>query len=421
MQDTWRLNVRGGKGGDGRVSFLHEYARPKGGPDGGDGGDGGNVRVIARANLRSLGHLRGVFTVEASTGRAGSGKDSTGSMGADAIVEVPVGTVVWELGPDGERTALADLAEDGLGYVVAWGGRGGRGNHRFSGPTNQEPMLAEAGEAGQERTLLLEVKLLADVGIVGMPNAGKSTLLAALTRAQPKIADYPFTTLEPNLGVVEHRGRVLVLLDVPGLIEGAHEGKGLGLEFLRHIERVRAVVHLVDMAGDDPVGAYRTVLAELQAYPGDLADKPLVVVANKADTEEAQVLGAELASELTEVSGQEPLWISAAGAQDLDALLDRLIALVPEEQPVLEEPERQTRPTPGRAPRPRAHRDEDGALVVVCPQLERYLPVVNLNHWRTRIQLHAEMERLGVLTVLARLGVEQGDTVRIGEYELEWV
>ncbi len=149
MQDTWRLNVRGGKGGDGRVSFLHEYARPKGGPDGGDGGDGGNVRVIARANLRSLGHLRGVFTVEASTGRAGSGKDSTGSMGADAIVEVPVGTVVWELGPDGERTALADLAEDGLGYVVAWGGRGGRGNHRFSGPTNQEPMLAEAGEGEQ--------------------------------------------------------------------------------------------------------------------------------------------------------------------------------------------------------------------------------------------------------------------------------
>jgi GTP-binding protein len=420
MQDTWRITIRGGKGGDGRVSFLREYARPRGGPDGGDGGDGGNVRIVARANLRSLGHLHGLFTLEAEAGRPGTGKDSYGAGGKDVELSVPVGTVVWELTEDGTRTQLVDLAEDGQTFIGAWGGRGGRGNHRFSGPTNQEPMLAEAGEDGQERALLLEVKLLADVGIVGLPNAGKSTLLAALTRAQPKIADYPFTTLEPNLGVVEHRGRVLVLLDVPGLIEGAHEGKGLGLEFLRHVERVRAIVHLVDASGGDPEDAFRTVAAELAAYPGELATKPVVLVANKADTEEAQVFLEELTAALTQASGQPPLWISAAGAQGLEVLLDRLVVLVPEERPAPAQRPEQTRPPLGRPGRPKAWR-EDGVLVVDCPQLERYLPVVNLNHWRTRIQLHAEMERLGVLTVLSRLGVEQGDTVRIGEFELEWV
>ncbi|MEK9658890.1 MAG: GTPase ObgE [Chloroflexota bacterium] len=420
MQDTWRITIRGGKGGDGRVSFLREYARPRGGPDGGDGGDGGNVQIIARANLRSLGHLRGVFTLEAQGGKPGMGKDSYGHGGKSVELQVPVGTVVWELAEDGSRKELVDLAEDGQVFIGAWGGRGGRGNHRFAGPTNQEPMLAEAGEPGQERSLLLEVKLLGDVGIVGLPNAGKSTLLAALTRAQPKIADYPFTTLEPNLGVVEHRGRVLVLLDVPGLIEGAHEGKGLGLEFLRHVERVRAIVHLVDASGDDPVEAYRTVVAELEAYPGELASKPVVMVANKADTEEAQVFQEELTEGLAQAAGQRPLWISAAGATGLEPLLDRLVGLVPEECPIPAQPAEQTRPVAGRPKRPKAWRDDE-VLVVDCPQLERYLPVVNLNHWRTRVQLHAEMERLGVLTVLSRLGVEQGDTVRIGEYEMEWV
>ncbi len=336
-------------------------------------------------------------------------------------IPVPVGTVVWEVSASGERVQLADLAEVGKSTVVARGGGSGRGNHRFVSPTNQEPLLAEAGEDGERRELLLEVKLLADVALIGAPNAGKSTLLSVVSRAQPKIAEYAFTTLDPVLGVAEWKGERMVVLDVPGLIEGAHEGKGLGLEFLRHAERVSVLVQLIDGTEESWEAEFERIDRELAAYPGGLADKPRVVVVNKTDVPEVRErLESGLA--LLEHHGVgRPLAISAAARDGLGELLDRLLALVPKRAPEeAEEPIEEERPAPwtGRD-RVSVEKDKD-VFVVRCRQAERFMPMVNFSNWRARMQFHQELERLGVLEALEKQGVEAGDTVRIAGRELEW-
>ncbi|MEX2431414.1 MAG: GTPase ObgE [Dehalococcoidia bacterium] len=420
MFDLKEVVVKGGWGGNGAVSFLRERAKPYGGPDGGDGGAGGDVVLVAQSNFRTLGHLARVRMVNAADGQNGRKRDQTGRRGSDKRIGVPVGTVVWELDAEGGRQQLADLDFDGAEFVAARGGIPGRGNHRFSTPTNQEPLLAEAGEEGEERRLLLEVKLLADVAIVGAPNAGKSTLLTAVSNARPKIADYPFTTIEPVLGVVEHRGRILVLLDVPGLVEGASAGKGLGLEFLRHAERVQVLVLLVDGSENDPVDAYRRIASELDAYPGGLAAKPVVPVLNKVDMPEVQARVGELLALVETASGRQPMAISAATGENVGQLLDELLQLVPEKV------EREAPPTPAVVPeRPRPTERvrvsmDDEVYVVSSRQAERFIPMVDLNNWRARLQFHHQLERLGVIEALERKGVEPGDTVRIGSYELEW-
>ncbi|MBM3939736.1 MAG: GTPase ObgE [SAR202 cluster bacterium] len=424
MLDTKTLAVAGGKGGDGSAHLHREAFRPHGGPDGGDGGDGGDVIVVARASLRTLAHLTRIMRIVADDGEDGRRNEMTGKSADDRLVEVPVGTVVWDVTDGGRKQLLADLVADGSAMVAARGGKGGLGNVHFATPTNQTPMLAESAERGEERTLLLEVKLLADVAIVGAPNAGKSTLLAAVTRAQPKIADYPFTTLEPNLGVAQRHNRAIVLLDVPGLIEGAHVGKGLGLEFLRHVERVRAIVHLIDGLEEDLGAAYQRIEHELGEYPGGLVEKPRVVAVNKMDIPEARERFKAQQAALKRCSKTEPLAISAATHEGLDALLDAIAALVPVEQPapqpVLTTPTDETaRPEPRRRPRVEITRDKD-VFVVHCKPAERLTGVANLNLWQARMQLHRELDRLGVLRALKSAGVERGDTVRIGPIELEW-
>jgi GTP-binding protein len=358
----------------------------------------------------------------AEDGKSGVGRDRTGRKGKRRSLNVPVGTVVWEVDEEGGKTQLADLTEPGMQVIGARGGEQGRGNHRFATATNQEPMLAEAGDAGEERRVLLEVKLLADVGIVGAPNAGKSTLLAAISRAKPKIADYPFTTIEPVLGVVDRRGRRLVVLDVPGLVEGAHEGKGLGLEFLRHVERVRTLVHLVDGTESDVASGYRRIAAELDAYPGGLSDKPRIVVLNKVDDPVVREAREEKTLALEAASGERVLVISGAGGIGLDALLDRMWELVPEEKGAVEVVAEVV--AASEVPRRvREHvsveRDKE-VFVVTCRQAERFAPKVNFGNWRARLQFHAELERLGVIDALEKAGVESGDTVRIAGCELEW-
>ena len=282
--DEVRIFVRSGRGGDGVCSFRREKYVPRGGPDGGDGGNGGNVIVVASGRLTTLLDLRYQQHYEAKPGNPGEGSNRHGRTAPDVIIHVPVGTVITD---EATGETLADLTADGQSRVVARGGRGGRGNANFATSTNRIPTRTEPGTPGEERWLHLELKLLADVGLVGFPNAGKSTLIAAISAARPKIADYPFTTLTPNLGVVSWgEDRSFVVADIPGLIEGAHEGKGLGVQFLRHIERTSFLLHLVDIsewAAEDPVVSYEVMRKELAAYDPSLKSRPSAVVGTKLD------------------------------------------------------------------------------------------------------------------------------------------
>ncbi len=282
--DRVKIHVKAGRGGNGAVAFLREKFRPRGGPAGGDGGKGGDVILVATSSKHTLLDFKYRSHFKAENGGHGGGKNQKGRDGEDLIIYVPLGTVVKDA-ETGE--VLCDLTEEGQRCVVARGGKGGRGNAHFATPTNQAPRYAEPGEEGEERWLILEVKLIADVGIVGLPNAGKSTLISRLTKARPKIGDYPFTTLTPNLGVLEiDEERRIVIADIPGLIENAHRGAGLGHEFLRHIERTKLILHLIDISDfreKDPIEAFEIVNRELKLYSPDLAKKPQIVVGNKID------------------------------------------------------------------------------------------------------------------------------------------
>ena len=282
--DEAQITVRAGRGGDGICSFRREMFVPRGGPDGGDGGHGGNVVLSASHRLTTLLDLRYQKHYEAEDGRPGGGSNCTGRTGKDILITLPVGTVVYD---DATGDILADLVTEGDPVVIAQGGRGGRGNSNFATSTNRTPTRCTPGTAGEERTLRLELKLLADVGLVGFPNAGKSTLIAAISSARPKIADYPFTTLTPNLGVVRWGSdRSFVVADIPGLIEGAHDGKGLGFQFLRHIERTAFLLHLIDVsewAPDEPIASFEVMRQELAAYDEGLNGRPFAVVATKID------------------------------------------------------------------------------------------------------------------------------------------
>lgn len=318
--DTTRITVRGGNGGHGCVSFRREKYIPKGGPDGGDGGNGGSVYCEVDPQLNTLLDFAGKHLWKAVAGGGGAGANRHGKNGRDCIVRVPPGTIIYD---DQRGVLLKDLVEPGERVCVARGGRGGRGNAFFKSSTNQAPRFAEEGTEGQERILRLELKLIADVGLVGKPNAGKSTLLSRMSAARPKIAAYPFTTKEPQLGIVEVTGyRRFVMADIPGLIEGAHAGAGLGDQFLRHIERTRLLVHMIDIAplDGDPVEDYHAIRRELEEYSATLADKSEIVVANKMDLTGAEANLRRLRKEL----GVPVLGISGVSGRGLDTLKDHI-------------------------------------------------------------------------------------------------
>jgi len=326
--DSARINVRAGSGGNGCVSFRREKFVPRGGPDGGDGGRGGSVILKVDPGYNTLLHLHHLRHIRAEKGRHGLGATKTGRTGEDVRVAVPPGTVVRDLA---SQELLGDLVEPGQELVVAAGGRGGRGNTRFRSSTNRAPRRAEEGAPGEDRELQLELKLLADVGLVGLPNAGKSTLLSRLSAARPKIADYPFTTLEPHLGVVAAPGdetRTLVMADIPGLIEGAHDGAGLGIQFLRHVERCRVLAHLVDLSSEeDLVDRVATIRSELEAYAAPLERRPWVLVGTKID---AVVDPQQVRADLKRVADAEGVghWVvSAVTGEDLDKLVNAIFKL----------------------------------------------------------------------------------------------
>ncbi len=429
--DECQVNVRGGDGGAGCVSYRREAYVPKGGPDGGDGGGGGHVWLVADHNVASLLAFRDHPHRRAGDGTHGSGKDRHGKAGADCIVTVPEGTVV--LDRDGE--VLADLRTHGDRILVARGGVGGKGNARFLSNRRRVPNFAEQGEVGEERWLRLELKLLADVAIVGFPNVGKSTFIAAVSAAKPKIADYPFTTLEPNLGVVRlDDGFEMVLADIPGLIEGASEGKGLGHRFLRHIERARVLLVLLDLALGDaapPEHQLDVLLHELGEYQPDLLDRPRVVVGSRADIAagDPDVLLAPVRERLLVDAPPEwertadpgPLVMSAVTRTGTAPVVGRLAAAVRaarEDAAVdADEPFVIHRPEPVGF---RIVREDDGTLVVLGRPAERAVALNDLTNIEALEYLQSRLKKLGVDKALARAGAVQGDTVRIGRFEFEY-
>ena len=428
MIDTVRLNIRAGNGGNGCASFLREKYRPRGGPNGGDGGDGGNAYLVGDSSFNTLLHIKFNSTVYCDAGGHGKGKNKRGSNGKDTYIPVPIGTVVSLMHRDGSRDFLTDIRDD-TSFLVGRGGRGGWGNSRFATSTNQQPVLAERGERGEAAVLFLELKLLADVGLLARPNAGKSTLISRCSAAKAKVADYPFTTVEPVLGVVRAGKSDFVMMEIPGLLEGAHKGVGLGHQFLRHAERARLYVHLVDGISEDPVADYRMVHDELVRFNPDLAEKRQMVVVNKLDVtevrEQRQSLDQQLRVAAREASGtdSEVMFISAVTGEGLDAMLTRIAAIL-EEMPkddtsddgVFETVGARARP--GRVPE--SVRVEDGVYVVVSDRLERLSALADTRDQRVLLQLWREMRRTGMADRLIDEGIEVGDTIRIGEVEVEW-
>jgi len=414
--DRARIKVHGGSGGRGVISFRREAHVPRGGPDGGDGGHGGDVVLRADAQLASLGDFQFRTDYRATDGAAGEGGNRSGKAGRDLVVRVPAGTTIRDVATGEE---VADLVADSAEIVAARGGRGGRGNARFVTSTRRAPRIAMDGEPGEERDLDLELRLIADVGLAGLPNAGKSSLLAALTRARPKIADYPFTTLTPNLGVARLDDRELVVADIPGLIEGASHGAGLGEEFLRHIERTRVVVHVVDASREDPLADIATIDAELDAYGHGLRERPELVALNKIDLAEARDRVPALVTTL-EAHGREALAVSAASGEGVDRLAKRLFALTP----------------PRAAPEPAAPMErrivfkgsardvsvlrEGQAFRVRGDRIERLASGIDWDSGEASAYFHRMLQRNGVERRLRELGVKEGDTVKIGRLELEW-
>ncbi len=427
MIDTVRLNIKSGNGGNGCASFLREKYRPKGGPNGGDGGDGGNAYLVGDASYNTLLHIKFNSTVYCDPGGHGKGKNRRGSNGDDTLVPVPIGTVVWRMDKDGTRELLADIRDD-TPLLVGRGGKGGWGNARFATPTNQVPVLAERGERGEAAVLFLELKLLADVGLLARPNAGKSTLISRCSAAKARVADYPFTTVEPVLGVVRSGKSGFVMMEIPGLLEGAHKGVGLGHQFLRHAERARLYVHLVDGLAEDPADDYLMVRNELLHFNPELGGKRQLVVVNKLDVTEVREQRSSILEALKvalhdqgEVDG-EIMFISAATGEGVDAMIMRIAAIleelpkdaVPDEQVVLQ-------PAFGRQRRePESVRMENGVFVVESERLERLSALADTRDQRVLLQLWREMRRTGMADKLIDVGIEVGDTIRIGKVEVEW-
>ena len=415
--DEATITVRSGDGGKGAVHFRREKYVARGGPDGGGGGRGGNVVLEVLVTLNTLLSFSRRREFSAEHGKPGAGRRMQGKSAPPLVVPVPPGTVVRDADTG---HLLGDLTQEGQQLVVVRGGRGGRGNARFANPRNQAPRMAEKGAPGEERRLRLELKLIADIGIVGVPNAGKSTFLASVTAARPKIALYPFTTLQPNLGVAEiDRDTTLVLADIPGLIEGAHRGAGLGFEFLRHIQRTRVLIHLLDGAGSSPLADYSQINSELALFDENLAAKPQIVALNKLDLPEAQARWPALKAEL-ERRGCEAMAISAlthAGVRDLllraaGKLAQAALPPAIEEMPVYGAPTAVDGFT--------ITREADGGYRVRGARIERAARMTYWEYDEAVERFQKILEVLGIYRALIDAGVQAGNAVRIGEYELEW-
>ena len=421
--DRARIFIKSGKGGDGHVSFRRELYVPDGGPDGGNGGKGGDIIFEVDKGLNTLGDFRHNSKYIAKSGEEGGKRRCTGRDGEDLVIKVPEGTVIYD---DESRKVIADMSNDNLREVILKGGRGGKGNMNYATSTMQAPQYAQPGQDAQELWVRLELKVIADVGLVGFPNVGKSTLLSRVTNARPKIANYHFTTLNPNLGVVDiDGGRGFVIADIPGLIEGASEGVGLGHEFLRHIERTKVIIHMVDAAsteGRDPVADIKAINEELRAYNPELLKRPQVIAANKIDaiyTDDETENPVDVIKKAFEPEGIKVYPISAVTGQGLKELLYYVRELLDSmtDEPVMFEKELDTDTlfdNPNEAFY--VEKDDKGVYVVSGPRIDRMLGYTNLESEKGFNFFQKFLRQTGVLKQLKELGVQEGDTVRVGDY-----
>ncbi len=418
LVDEAKIFVASGKGGDGIVAFRREKYVARGGPSGGNGGRGGDVVLKADANLNTLYYFRNHVHFKAKSGGKGGSSNKTGADADSLIVRVPPGTVVRDAATGG---LIADITRADDEVIVAQGGRGGRGNAHFKSAANQAPRLAEKGAPGLERWITLELKMIADVALVGMPNAGKSTLLAVVSNAKPKIAEYPFTTLEPNLGTVVYDNLDLIFADIPGLIEGAHLGVGLGHAFLRHVQRTDIILHILDGAAADPLADYNQIRAELALYDAKLAERPEIVVVNKLDLPETREYLDLLEESLIARGVAEPVAISALTRENVTRVVQRVFEeaaklprsenTVVEDLPLYEIESEEI---------PFELAVEGGVYYVSGDRIERAAAMTYWDYDEAVLRFHKTLEALGVADALVKAGVREGDTVFVGEFELEW-
>lgn len=413
--DRVKIYVKAGKGGDGCLSFRREKFIEFGGPNGGNGGKGGDVILKAEPNLTTLQELAYNPHIEAKPGEKGGTYNKYGLGADDKIVLVPLGTVIKQDG-----NIIADLTAPGQEIIVARGGRGGRGNQSFKTHQNTAPRIAEIGQPGEEITLVLELKVLADVGLVGFPNAGKSTFLAAVSAARPKVADYPFTTLNPNLGISTHKGKSFVVADIPGIIEGASEGKGLGHQFLKHIERTRVLLHLVDPLGFDGVDAIKSVKViadELKDFSADLAKKPRILIVNKADIKGADDVFKKLQKKYTKM---QVFLISAAAKQGINKVLDEVIKLLAK-NPVKAKKQISAGPAMHAvAPMFYINHLGDGRVQITGKRIEELIAMTNFAQPEAVERLRKTFKKIGLEKALLKEGVESGSTIVALGKEFEW-
>lgn len=412
--DEVRIHVRGGDGGNGCASFRREKYRPKGGPDGGNGGDGGSVILRVTPGVATLAELARRPHRRAERGRNGQGSERHGAAGAEQIAGVPPGTIVR----DSDGTVLADLVGEGATFVAARGGRGGRGNAALTTRRRRAPAFAERGEPGEEKWLWLELRVLAEVGLVGMPNAGKSSLITRLSAARPKVAAYPFTTLAPNLGVAEAAGARFVVADVPGLVEGAAEGRGLGLAFLRHLERCPVLCSVLDLTGEDPAEALGILRRELAAYDAALAERSMLIVGNKIDLPEARAR----VEQARAAAAPHPFYpvsaLTGEGVEDVAQALAEAVARERALRPARDAPTLlRIRPEPDTVEVTR----ENGAYRVRSPRAERLVARFDLSNPDAVTYVQERLVGLGVEDALARAGAKAGDEVRIGDAAFEFI
>ncbi len=417
--DEAKIYVRSGDGGDGMMSFRREKYVPKGGPNGGDGGRGGHVIVRVNPKINTLLRFHKNVHFKAKPGKGGGSSNKTGAAGNDMVIDVPPGTVIRDADT---QQVIADLVRGDDEVVLVHGGRAGRGNARFANSANQAPRMAEKGAPGEERWLTLELKLIADVGLVGMPNAGKSTLLSVISNAKPKIAAYPFTTLEPNLGVVIYDNQDLVVADIPGLIEGAHMGVGLGHAFLRHVQRTRLLIHLIDGTSADPIADYNQINVELSLYDENLESRPQIVVFTKMDLPDAQAQWASVRERLIARGVANPMAISSATQENIQGLIGRMfkeMAYLPEQTPTVAE-DAAVYELPEDDLDFEIAREDDGGYRVKGKRIER---AASMTYWENEeaiMRFQRVLEATGITAALVGAGVKVGDTVHIGDYELEW-
>lgn len=419
--DKVKIHIKAGNGGNGAVSFRREKYIPNGGPDGGDGGNGGSIIFKVNPGMHTLMDFRYKRKFTARPGEDGRGSKQTGRDGDSTVIEVPPGTIVRD-----ELTGLilADLRSPGESKILARGGRGGKGNVHFATATRQAPRFAQEGTKGQERTVILELKSIADVGLVGFPNVGKSTILSVLTSARPKIADYHFTTLKPNLGVVEvRRGQSFIMADIPGIIEGAHEGVGLGYDFLRHIERTRILVHVIDvsgMEGRDPLEDFHIINKELKEYSEELSQRPQIIAANKSDIPDSQEHIKRLRNEL-EPLGYKVFPVSAAQNKGFEPLLNEIVDLLNElpETPSFEEEEVDVYSL--EEIEPFMVTKENGEYVLSGPAVDKLLGRVNLDDYESLQYFQRTLRKWGMIDALKEKGVQDGDTVRMGDWSFDFL